>query len=145
MEANGLVRQAVYREILRLGKAPSLEGLAPAAGVTPEAARESLAALAAAHVLVLDAAGETVRYAAPFAGGPTGFRVRVRGDHWFAPCAWDAFGIPAALHSDARVEARCAYSAEPLDCGVREGVAYGKAVVHMLIPAARFWENIVYT
>jgi hypothetical protein len=111
----------------------------------PETTREALAALAESHVLVLMPGGETVRYAAPFAGGTTGFRVRVGGESWFAPCAWDAFGIPAALHSDARIEARCAQSGEPLDCGVREGVAYGKAVVHLLVPAARFWENIVYT
>jgi hypothetical protein len=145
MDPNTLMRQAVYREILRLGEAPSLEGLAEAAELTLDAARQSLAELAEAHVLVLMPDAETVRYAAPFAGGPTGFRVRAGKGSWYAPCAWDAFGIPAALHSDADIDARCAFSSEPLACGVSGGIAYGKAVVHMLIPAARFWEDIVYT
>jgi hypothetical protein len=145
MDENTRLREAVYREILRLGEAPGLERLAEAAGLPLDAARKSLAELAEAHVLVPAPGGETVRYAAPFAGGTTGFRVRVGAGSWFAPCAWDAFGIPAALHSDARIEARCAHTAEPLDCGVSGAVAYGKAVVHMLIPAARFWEDIVRT
>ena len=145
MEANTLVRQALYREILRLGHAPPLVALAEAAGLTPDRTREALAALAAAHVLVLDETSEAVRFAAPFAGRETPFRVRSAAGAWFAPCAWDAFGIPAALHADADIEARCAHSGEPLPCGVRGGRSYGKAVVHLLVPAARFWEDIVYT
>jgi len=128
-------RQTVYEAFVRTGKAP------PSGEVTAD----DLRALAAARVVVLYPDGETIRFAAPFANGETAFRVTSGGRTWFAPCAWDAFAIPAALHGDAAIEARCAQTGLALDCGVREGRPYGKAVVHMLVPAARFWENIVYT
>jgi hypothetical protein len=136
-----LVREAVYREILATGRAPSLPSLAASAGLSEPQCRTALQSLADAHVLVLHPDGETVRFAAPFAGAETPFRI----EKWYAPCAWDAFGICAALHIDAAIHARCAYSGEALECGVRGGASYGKAVVHLLVPAARFWENIVYT
>ena len=56
---------------------------------------------------------------------PTAFRVRAGRSSWYAPCAWDAFGVPAALDCDARVEASCAWSGEPIPCGVEHGRAYG--------------------
>ena len=64
---------------------------------------------------------------------------------WYAPCAWDAFGIPAALKRDAAIDARCAWSGEPIACGVEGGAAYGDGVIHLLVPAARFWDDIAYT
>lgn len=141
MDVLKLVRQVVYRELVATGRAPSLAALAAAARLSAEQVRAALQALAEAHVLVLHRDGETVRFAAPFAGSET----PIRAGKWYAPCAWDAFGICAALHIDSAIEARCAHSGETLECGVGGGASYGKAVVHLLVPAARFWENIVYT
>jgi Alkylmercury lyase len=128
-------REAIYRSILDTG-------FTPANGAV---ALRDLQALAAAHVIVMCPDGETIRYAAPFANGETAFRARSGDRSWFAPCAWDAFGIAAALHADVAIGARCAHSGEPIECGVRDGRSYGKGVVHLLVPAARFWENIIYT
>ena len=141
----GHIRESVYRAIVDSGRAPGIEAIAAAVGITAAECCRALHELADAHVLVLGDDGETIRFAAPFAGVETPFRVRSGSGSWFAPCAWDAFGIAAALHADVRIEARCASSGVPLECGVRRGASYGKAVVHMLVPAARFWEDIVYT
>ncbi len=82
----------------------------------------------------------------PFSAVATPFRTSVAGGaSWHAPCAWDAFGIPAALGRDATIEARCAWSGEPIDCGVRNGRSYGDGIIHLLVPAARFWDDITYT
>ena len=40
----------------------------------------------------------------PFSAVPTPYRVQADGRSWFANCAWDAFGICAALHVDGRIE-----------------------------------------
>ena len=140
-----LVRQTIYDGMVRSGRAPEASEIAAAIGVTLEQAAELMQALADAHVIVLEPGASRIRFAAPFANLETGFRVTANGRTWFAPCAWDAFGIPAALHRDARIEACCAQSGEQLDCGVLDGRSYGKGMVHLLVPAARFWENIVYT
>jgi hypothetical protein len=46
-----------------------------------------------------------IRMAPPFSGVETPFRVKIIDKHYFANCAWDALGIPAALHVDAIIEA----------------------------------------
>jgi hypothetical protein len=75
----------------------------------------------------------------------TPFRVATATASWYAPCAWDAFGIPAALKHDADIDARCAWSDEPIACGVKDSRAYGGGVIHLLVPAAHFWDDIGYT
>ncbi len=41
----------------------------------------------------------------PFSGVETLFQVSVSDKTYFANCAWDSLGIPAALHTDAEIEA----------------------------------------
>jgi Alkylmercury lyase len=82
----------------------------------------------------------------PFSAVPTAYRVHARGRWWYANCAWDAFGICAALHSDGRIETSCPDCGEPLAvtvCDERpddEGLLF-----HCLVPAAHWWDDIVFT
>jgi hypothetical protein len=139
------VRRAIYDAIVRTGGIPPASEMAAALGLDPTAVADARLALAAAHVIVLKTGTVEVAWAPPFSAVPTRFRSIAGSSSWFAPCAWDAFGIPAALKQDAIVDARCAWSGEPIDCGVRNGQAYGAGVIHLLVPAARFWEDIAYT
>jgi hypothetical protein len=140
-----LVRQAIYKEFVEEGQAPDACGIAAATGLSLDQACDAMQDLADGHVIVLKRDTLRILFGPPFANMETGFRVIADGYAWFAPCAWDAFGIAAALHRDAEIAASCAHSGEPLACGVRDGSAYGGGVVHLLVPAARFWEDIVYT
>ena len=114
-------------------------------GRDEHAVADAYRALADGHVIVLEHGTTTVRWAPPFSVVPTPFQSNADGARWYAPCAWDAFGIPAALCRDADVEARCAWSGEPVVCGVRNGRAYGDGIIHLVVPAARFWDDIGYT
>jgi Alkylmercury lyase len=94
--------------------------------------RPVLEALAARHVVVLDDRG-AVRMAHPFAAHREGASVTAGGRTWWGNCAWDAFGIAAALGlRDARVD----------DHGV---VAAPGAVFEVAVPAARWWDDIAFT
>src|SRR6185503_668047 len=139
------VRIAVYGAIEATGNAPSAADLARDHRLEPAAIEEAYRALADAHVIVLRPGSAAIKWAPPFSAVPTAFRVRAGRSSWFAPCAWDAFGIPAAIDVDARIEARCAWSGEPVPCGVEHGNAYGSGLVHLLVPAAHFWDDIAYT
>jgi hypothetical protein len=139
------VRIAVYRAVEATGKAPSAADLARDRGPEPAAVEETFRALAGAHIIVLQPGTAEIEWAPPFSAFPTGFRVHAGRSSWFAPCAWDAFGIPAAIDVDARIEAACGWSNEPIRCGVEFGRAYGDGVVHLLVPAAHFWDDIAYT
>jgi hypothetical protein len=139
------VRLALYRAIERGGAAPPAADLARPLNLAPAVVEESYRALADAHVIVLHSGTTDIKWAPPFSAVPTSFRVRAGRSAWHAPCAWDAFGIPAALDSDAHIEAVCAWSGDPVPCGVEHGLAYGDGLVHLLVPAAHFWDDIAYT
>jgi hypothetical protein len=142
------VRNAIYAAVVETGSAPVPQVVALTHGFDEADVANAYRALADGHVIVLEAAAPgapVVRWAPPFSVVVTPFQSRANGSRWYAPCAWDAFGIPAALHRDADIEARCAWSGEPILCGVRDGNAYGAGVVHLLVPAAHFWDDIGYT
>jgi hypothetical protein len=57
----------------------------------------------------------------PFSGVPTDFKVHADGKTYYANCAWDMLGIPAALHTDAVIEAVCTESNETVRLEVKDG------------------------
>ena len=104
-------------------------------GAPPPAAeldQDVLRALAEHHVVVLDEAGE-IRMAHPFAAHDEGATVVAGGRTWRGNCAWDGFGIVAALGlADATITAN-GLTAAP---GVR---------FHVAVPAAHWWDDIGHT
>jgi hypothetical protein len=141
----GAVRDAIYASVVEHGVAPLPNEVALTTGFDPAEVEAAYHHLADGHVIVLQPGTSVVAWAPPFSVMPTAFRALAGGASWFAPCAWDAFGIPAALKKDASIAARCGWSGEALRCGVERGRAYGDAVIHLLVPAARFWDNIFFT
>ena len=139
------VRNAIYAGIVQTGAAPDAIALAAATNLATESIEEACRDLADAHVIVLGPGTTKIWSAPPFSGVVTPFLVRAAGSAWYAPCAWDAFGIPAALKHDVAIEARCGWSGEPIPCGVAHGRSYGDGLIHLLVPAAHFWDDIVYT
>jgi hypothetical protein len=99
-----------------------------------------------AHALVLNPATDELRMLNPFSLVPTAYRVEARGRWWYANCAWDAFGICAALHVDGRIETSCADCGEPLAIEVRDERPDDESLLfHCLVPAAHWWDDIVFT
>lgn len=87
-----------------------------------------------------------IRMAPPFSGTPTPFRVWVGDKAYYANCAWDALGILAALHQDGVVEAADAHTQEAMRLEVHGGQPLPEpCVIHFAVPAARWWEDIIYT
>jgi Alkylmercury lyase len=139
------IRRATYRLFVELGRAPSAAEVAIDFGAGEAEVRASWARLHDGHALVLDADGE-IRMANPFAAKPTDFRVEAGGRTWFANCGWDAFGIGAALHVDSAFDTHCPDCGEPLHVRVRDGRPEPTDLVwHVLVPAARWWNDIGFT
>jgi hypothetical protein len=140
------VRVAIYAGIIETGVAPTPADVSRAHNLSAQAVEDAYRSLAASHVIVLQPQMLEIWSAPPFSAVPTAFRTTAAGGaSWHAPCAWDAFGIPAALGRDATIETRCAWSGDPIPCGVSNGRAYGDGIIHLLVPAARFWDDITYT
>ena len=98
------------------------------------------------HAVVLNSATDELRMLNPFSVVPTAYRVQAGGRWWYGNCAWDAFGICAALHSDGRVETSCPDCGESLVVELRDGRPDDESLLfHVLVPAARWWDDIVFT
>src|SRR6476469_9071935 len=103
MDFDSTIKLTVYLGFARTGKAPRPDRIASELGCSADGVRSAFARLQANRVLLLQPDGETIRMAPPFSGVPTQHKVEVEGRTYFANCAWDALGIPAALHQKALV------------------------------------------
>ena len=140
-----VVRDAIYGTIASTAAAPTTADVARAHGIDEQDVAAAYRTLADSHVIVLKPGTHEVWSAPPFSAVPTAFRVQAGDKAWYAPCAWDAFGIPAALKRSTTCAARCAWSGDPLSCGVNDGASFGDGLIHLLVPAAHFWDDIVHT
>ena len=137
---------ATYRYFAETGQRPSLEVVAERVGADASSVREAYVRLRAQRVLVLEPDGVSIRMAPPFSGEATQHIVIVDDTKYFANCAWDSFGIPAALHRPGKVHSRCEQSGEPLNLEIDlEGPPPCNWLFHCLVPAARWWDDIVFT
>jgi len=140
------VRLAVYRHFAETGTRPTVGAIATRVGAGVDAVRAAYGRLRGQRVLVLEPDGETIRMAPPFSGVPTPHTVTVAERSYFANCAWDAFGIAAAIGADAVAHSRCGQSGEPLTLAVGvAGPGPSDWLFHCPVPAARWWEDIVFT
>ena len=139
------VRNATYRRFVELGRAPTVADVAATVGVAEDAVRGSWARLHDAHALVLGDDGD-LRMVNPFAARPTDFRVDAGGRSWYANCAWDAFGVCAALGSDGTVHTSCPDCNEPITVEVRDRRPDDpRLLFHCLVPAEHWWDDIGFT
>lgn len=114
-------------------------------GRPPDFTPAELAVLAEAHAVVLGDDGR-IAFANPFAAGRTDFEVRTPARTYSAICVWDALGIAALLGGAARIDTRCPDCDAPLSLEVRDGaLAPTGAVVHFLVPAAHWYDDLAFT
>lgn len=146
MDIETRVKLAVYSLTAEAASVPPMEQVAARIGASVGEVRRGYDHLRSNRVLVLEPDGVTIRMAPPFSGVPTQHRVLVAGKEFFANCAWDALGILAALHEAGEVRSRCEQSGEPLRVPVSlQGPAPVPCVIHFAVPAAHWWDPIVFT
>jgi hypothetical protein len=146
MDLDTRIKLAIYAHFAETGRGPSPQAVAERAGTDVPEVLRAYPRLRAQRVLALETDGSSIRMAPPFSGVPTQHRVRVGAVEYHANCAWDALGIPAALHEPGEVSSRCGQSGEPLQLEVgREGPGPSNWLFHCLVPAAHWWDDIVFT
>ena len=140
------VRNAVYATILERTVPPTADETATALGVSPDDVRSAYERLNSRHALFLTPGSHDVRMAHPFSGVPTAFRVEAGDRTYWANCAWDALGIPAALHADARIEAPIG-DGETIRFAIEGGQVKGwhGGVVHFPLPFRRWYDDLIET
>jgi Alkylmercury lyase len=136
------VRAQIYR--LLAGGAPTVDAsvLADSRGWDTPEVEASLGRLAEGHVIALLDGSTRVWMAHPFSGIETSYQAVVADQSWYANCAWDALAILALLGDG---EARATGAAGELVWKVEDGQVSPRGIVHLLVPAKNFWEDIGFT
>jgi hypothetical protein len=135
------LRNRTYAAFAELGRAPAARELGD-----EDEVRAGWRELHDAHALVLNPATDEIRMANPFSAVPTAYRVQAKGRWWYANCAWDAIGVLGAFAVDGRVESSCPDCGEPYAVEVSGGtVDRPDLFFHCLVPAAQWWDDIVFT
>ena len=146
------VRLAITERLLA-GRPVSVASVAVDLGANGSDVTAAFDRLASGRAIVLRPGTRDILMAAPLAGAPTEFSVRLGERSVYANCIWDALGVPAMLAgagrpADATIETRCADCAAPLGLEVRDGrltIDDPDAVAHFAVPAALWWADIAFT
>ncbi len=140
------IRAFVYHHFVDTTRAPSMNQTAARFALTHNVAASAYEALHHHHALFLNPGSHDILMANPFSSIETPFRVHANGKTYFANCAWDSLGIPAALHADADIEAVCAQSGEAVTLQVRdEQVSESDVLVHFVVPFKHWYDDLVHT
>jgi Alkylmercury lyase len=140
------LRQVVYREFVEQGHPPTAAEAARRLGIGVEEVLAGWGRLHDQHALVLDEDRVGIRMAHPFSSRQMHFVVASAEQKWWGGCAWDSFGIMAALNQRVLVATTCLGCGRPLallaDPAAPPPEPYA---AHFQVPAARWWDDVVLT
>jgi hypothetical protein len=105
------IRKYLYGRFVETGRPPAVTSVSQELAMGKSNVEAAFRRLHDAHALVLERDTLEIRMLNPFSCVPSAWRVHAAGRTWYANCAWDSFGVCAALRADGRIETSCA------DCG----------------------------
>lgn len=146
-ELDTQVKLELYRITAETGSVPNALEISRKVDIDESKVIAAFARLHAKRLLVPEPNDPSrIRMAPPFSGVATAFPVEALGKRYFANCVWDAFGIAAALQANAVIPASDGFSGEPLTLEIKNNQPVSQPyVAHFAVPAARWWDDIVFT
>lgn len=140
------IRYFIYQYFTSATLPPTLAETAEKFHLGLEDARSAFQELHQRDAIYLEPGKASIRMAFPFSAVPTPFRVHTLIKSYWANCAWDSLGIPAAMKCDAIIEATCAESQQPLTLFVRDAELYAHGeCAHFLLPFRQWYDNLEFT
>ena len=143
------LRVHVYDWLLERGVPPTSTELAAELSESPAEVRRALNELGIGKTILIDSATGEIRMAGPFSAGATPYRVIGERVQWFANCGWDMLGVAVLVDEPVRIEASCTDCGAPMtydvDPRTPERARDLSGVVHFLVPARRWYDDIGYT
>jgi hypothetical protein len=142
------LRVFVYDTLIESGRAPDARAIGAHFGVSADDARQALRAQRIGKTLLTHPETGEIWMAGPFSAVPTSYRVLAGRTSWWANCAWDMLGIPVIVGQRVEVQATCTDCGDPFRTTVepRTGPAPdAEWIVHFLVPASRWYDDIGFT
>lgn len=139
------IRIALYDSIITRGDVPAPGALATTLGASEADVRAAILGQRIGKTILPHANGD-IWMAGPFATESTPYRVSAGDRSWYANCAWDALGVASLVGEPVDIHARCTDCDEPMPMRVSPSDAsVGSAVVHFLLPARRWYDDMGFT
>lgn len=136
------MRALAYQFLIEHGVGATAVGLASYGGLEEPEVLASLRRLENQHLLALTPDGEGVSMAHPFSGIETQYKAIVGEMSWYANCAWDSLAILGLMGDGIAVGSHL----EPdLEWRVVDEKVIPDGLIHMVVPASRFWEDVGFT
>jgi hypothetical protein len=137
----------VYDQLLARGAPPSSSEIAAHFDAARDEVLRALRELKVGKTLLADPRTGEIWMAGPFSAVPTPYEVAADGVRWWANCAWDMLGIPVVADRPVHIDARCTDCGEAMTFDVDPGQSTisAEGVVHFLVPARRWYDDIGFT
>jgi hypothetical protein len=141
------LRIHVYKQIVARGLPPTSTEIADHFRVEPHEALNALRNVKIGKTILPNPETGEIWMAGPFASSPTDYKVVGRATHWWANCAWDMFGVAALVGEPVRIDALCTDCGAPMtfDVDAKDPSLDHDSVVHFLVPAAHWYDDIGFT
>lgn len=141
-----LVRHFVYDYFVQHARPPSAAQAAAEFDTSLKDMEDVYRHLSEGHFFFLKPNTLDILMAHPFSAEPTSFQVRASRQTYWANCAWDMLGIPAALHEDAVIEAQITGENASTTIRVKNGeVLHQGELVHFALPFQRWYDDLLLT
>jgi hypothetical protein len=138
------LRALTYESALNNCTIPSRSALAAAAGAPLRDVDRALTALADAYMLVLQRESDEILMANPFSAVPRPFVVTSGSRSWYGNCIWDSMGISAMLGRSVSLDASCGCCGSAMRLAIPQECLDDERRAHFAIPAAHWWDDIVF-
>lgn len=144
------VRKCVFDHFLEHGQPPVVEEIELHVRQPRAEVEAALDRLEGSRHLKLVPRTHRILMAFPFSAVATPYRVTVEGQgSYFANCAWDAVAFHSMLRRPIQVDSFCRHCGTRLAVAIREGKRVGDPenapVVYLGLPAAQWWDDILYS
>jgi hypothetical protein len=140
------LRRFIYDDMVSNGVPPTAARIGQHFGVNAVDAKRELAALKIGKTVLVHPITGEIWMAGPFAASATPYRIVGAKQSWWANCAWDMLGVAAIVNEPVQLVASCCDCGEQfmLDASPARGVE-SDWLVHFLLPARRWYEDIGFT
>jgi hypothetical protein len=143
----GQLRVFVYDHIVARGRPPLSGQVAEQFGVSPEDALRAIREVKIGKTILPHPETGEIWMAGPFASSPSDYEVRGRDVRWWANCGWDMLGVAQLVGEPVRIDTRCGCCDAPIsiDADAASDPVDAGHVVHFLVPARRWYDDIGFT
>jgi len=134
------IRRFVYTFFLEYERPPTYQETAQQYNFADDTARLHYRALHSKHAFFLNPGTDDIRIANPLSALETTYITHVQGHRYYANCGWDMLGL-----SEARIEVHCTDCNQLTSITLQDDTVLGQGIVHFLVPAREWYEDLIYT